>query len=236
MKKVLHKAESRGHANHGWLDTHHSFSFAGYYNPERMHFGRLRVLNDDIIAPGAGFGTHPHDNMEIVSIALKGELAHKDSMGHKQVIGPGEVQVMSAGTGITHSEFNNSPTESAHFLQIWVFPDQRGHKPRYDQKAFDPNERQNRIQTLVAPDQSNGSLWLHQDTYFSLSRIAPGHEVSYEVHSAANGVYLFVIEGEVTVADEKLNPRDGLGVWETTQVTVKAESEAEILFIEVPMS
>lgn len=182
MKKVLHRTDTRGYFDHGWLKTNHSFSFGQYHDPERMHFGVLRVLNDDWVKPRYGFGTHPHENMEIVSIVLEGELAHKDSEGNEEVIRPGEIQVMSAGTGVRHSEYNYSKTESVSFLQIWVVPDKNGYKPRYDQKMFDPADRKNRIQTVISPNKENGGLWLNQNAWFSLANLDAGESVSYRLN------------------------------------------------------
>lgn len=234
MKTILHKANERGHANHGWLDSYHSFSFAQYYNPEKMHFGALRVLNDDTVKAGYGFGQHPHDNMEIVSIPLHGDLAHKDSTGRDKIIRQNDVQIMSAGSGLTHSEMNANKDKEVKFLQIWVFPKQQDIEPRYEQKTFEPADRQNRIQTVVAPDDSN-AVWINQDAWFSLGNLDKGTEATYNLKKEGDGVYLFVIEGEVTVDGQKLNKRDGLGITETQAVKISADSNAEVLFIEVPM-
>lgn len=235
MEKVIHKADSRGHANHGWLDAHHSFSFANYYNPERTRFGVLRVLNDDIVQPGEGFGTHPHDNMEIVTIPLKGELAHKDSTGNKEVIHPNEVQIMSAGSGLTHSEFNNSKTDEVNLLQIWVFPKEKNIKPRYDQKVFEPSGRLNKIQTLVSP-KDESALWINQDAYFSRTDIEKGKSVDYELNTKKNGVYIFVIEGKIEIEGDMLSRRDAIGIQETERIKIKAEDNSEVLIIEIPLN
>lgn len=235
MEKVIHKAEDRGHANHGWLDAHHSFSFANYYNPERTRFGVLRVLNDDIIQAGEGFGTHPHDNMEIVTIPLSGELAHKDSTGNKEVIRKNEVQIMSAGSGLTHSEFNNSKTDEINLLQLWVFPKERDTKPRYDQKVFEPADRQNKIQTLVSPKDEN-ALWINQDAYFSRADIDKEVDVEYELNTKKNGVYIFVIEGKVEIDGELLSKRDAMGVTEADKIKITAKEKSEVLLIEVPLN
>lgn len=235
MEKVIHKADSRGHANHGWLDAHHSFSFANYYNPERTRFGVLRVLNDDIVQPGEGFGTHPHDNMEIVTIPLKGELAHKDSTGNKEVIHPNEVQIMSAGSGLTHSEFNNSKTDEVNLLQIWVFPKEKNIKPRYDQKVFEPSGRLNKIQTLVSP-KDESALWINQDAYFSRANLEKGKEVDYELNTKKNGVYIFVIEGKIEIDGDMLSRRDAIGIQETERIKIKAEDNSEVLIIEIPLN
>ncbi|MCB0726866.1 MAG: pirin family protein [Ignavibacteriae bacterium] len=235
MEKVIHKAEDRGHADHGWLNAHHSFSFANYYNPERTRFGLLRVLNDDIIQPGEGFGTHPHDNMEIVTIPLRGELAHKDSTGNKEVIHPNEVQIMSAGSGLTHSEFNNSKTDEVNLLQLWVFPKEKNIKPRYDQKEFDPTERINKIQTVVSPKDEK-ALWINQDAYFSLTNPEKGTELEYKINSNGNGVYVFVIDGKVNIEGDILSKRDAMGIRETDKIKIKAEENSEVLLVEVPLN
>lgn len=234
MKAVLHTADSRGHANHGWLDTHHTFSFAGYYNPERVHFGALRVLNDDIVTGGEGFGTHAHDNMEIISIPLSGALEHRDSTGSHGVIRSGEVQVMSAGTGIEHSEFNASKTEPVNFLQLWIFPKSSDITPRYDQKEFSKQDRVNKFVSVVKPDK-NGALSINQDAWLSLGDFKAGASATYDLHNDQDGIYLFVIEGKVKVGDFELNRRDGLGISDTPSITVEATSDAEVLLVEVPM-
>ncbi|HEY4652698.1 MAG TPA: pirin family protein [Pontibacter sp.] len=235
-KKIIHKANTRGHANHGWLDSHHTFSFARYYNPERMNFGLLRVLNDDIVAPGMGFGAHPHDNMEIISIPLSGELAHQDSTGNKKVIKTNDVQIMSAGSGLTHSEFNNSKTEKVNFLQIWVFPKEENITPRYEQKTFNPEERQNKLQTVVSPEKGGESIWINQDAWFTLGTLKTGFSEDYKLHKSGNGVYAFVINGEVEIDGEKLSRRDGLGISEAETINIKVTSDAELLLMEIPMN
>ena len=234
MKTVLHQANTRGHANFGWLDSHHTFSFGRYFNPERVHFGALRVLNDDIVKGGAGFGTHPHDNMEIVSIPITGDLKHQDSTGRGEIIKSGDVQIMSAGSGIEHSEFNPNKDQQVNFLQIWVLPKERNIKPRYDQKTFKKEERINSIQPVVAPNNEN-AIWINQDAYFSLSTLEKGKSVQYNCNKAGNGLYAFVIDGEIALANTTLSKRDGLGVWETNAVDITAHADAEILLIEVPM-
>lgn len=236
MKSVLHKANTRGHANHGWLDTHHTFSFANYYNPERMHFGVLRVLNDDAVAPGRGFGTHPHDNMEIISIPLEGDLEHKDSMGNVGVIKEGDVQVMSAGTGIFHSEYNKNKDKEVKFLQIWLFPNKKDVKPRYDQITLQDKDLKNQFYQILSPNSDDEGVWIHQDAWFHLGRFEAGKGSSYEVKKTGNGVYTFVLEGKVTVNGQKLEKRDGFGVWDTDNVEVHADSDARVLLMEVPMS
>ncbi len=236
MKTTVHRAETRGHADHGWLDTNHTFSFASYHNPERMNFGMLRVLNDDWVEGGMGFGAHPHDNMEIVSIPLSGSLEHKDNTGVAEVIQTNDVQIMSAGTGVVHSEYNHSKEDKVNFLQIWVFPKERNIDPRYDQKTFDPAGRVNKLQTVVSPEKSNGALWINQDAYFSLGTLKQGFETEYSLHGSSHGVYAFVIDGEVEIGGEKLKKRDGAGFWETDSLNITASDNAELLLIEVPMS
>ena len=235
MKTVLHKANSRGHANHGWLDSYHSFSFAGYYNPERVHFGALRVLNDDTVKGGYGFSKHPHDNMEIVSIPLSGSLEHKDTTGRHEIIRQHDVQIMSAGSGISHSEQNADKSAEVRFLQIWVFPKEQDITPRYEQKSFNPSERQNQVVTVVAPDNKH-AVWINQDAWFSLGKLDKGFKTSYHLHKEGNGVYAFVIDGSVSVGGQLLEKRDALGIWETGEITVEATESTEVLLIEVPMN
>lgn len=238
MKTTLIRASSRGHAYHGWLDTHHTFSFANYYDPNRIHFGALRVVNDDIVTGGEGFGTHPHDNMEIVSIPLYGDLEHKDSMGHTEVIKAGEVQVMSAGSGITHSEYNANEDKPVNFFQIWVFPDKKNVEPRYDQREFDFIHNKNKFVQIVGPkdDPENTALWIHQNAWFSIGTFDKGTQSDYQIKKKGNGVYAMVVEGEFTVEGQKLHHRDGLGIWDTDNISITADSEnARILLIDVPM-
>jgi len=235
MKKTIHKANTRGFADFGWLHSHHTFSFSSYYNPNRMQFGALRVLNDDIVQPAMGFGAHGHENMEIVSIPIIGELAHKDSMGTAKVIYPGEVQIMSAGIGLRHSEFNNSETNIVNFLQIWVLPKERGIKPRYDQKEFLVSDRMNTFQTVVSPEKDSNALWINQDSYFSLANLEKGKSIDYKIKQAGNGAYLFLIDGSVLVDGETFEKRDGVGIAETDSFSITANENAEILLIEVPM-
>lgn len=236
MKSILHKANTRGHANHGWLDSWHTFSFAGYHDPDRMHFGALRVLNDDTVAAGMGFGKHPHDNMEIVSIPLEGDLEHQDDTGTHQVIRKGDVQVMSAGTGITHSEKNKNHDAPVKFLQIWLFPNKRNVEPRYDQKTFSDEDKQNKLVTIVAPIGSNdGGVQVYQDAWFSLGKLEARNCFTYDLHKKDHGVYAFVLEGDVTINEIPLNRRDGLGITEADQLQLKADTDAEILLMEVPM-
>lgn len=235
MKTIFHAADQRGHANHGWLDTHHTFSFASYYNPERVQFGKLRVLNDDIVQPGMGFGTHPHENMEIISIPLKGSLAHKDSMGSIGTIHEHEVQVMSAGTGLTHSEFNGSETEPVNFLQIWVFPEKANVEPRYEQKQFDPAEYHNRLKEIVGPKDKAESLWINQQAWFYRAILDAGKSVEQSLHKSEHGLYLFVIEGSISVNGQELGKRDGMGLAEVEKVEITAKGNSEILLMEIPL-
>lgn len=234
---VLHKAASRGHANHGWLNSYHSFSFANYYNPERMHFGVLRVLNDDTVAPSMGFGTHPHDNMEIISIPLQGDLQHKDSMGNVQVIKHGDIQVMSAGTGIYHSEFNKNADAEVKFLQIWVFPNKRNVTPRYDQISLNLADRKNKLQQIVSPNPNDAGVWIHQNAWFHLGSFDEGINSTYRAKATGNGVYAFVIKGSFEVNGQPLQTRDGLGIWNTPELSIQATAaNSEILLMDVPMS
>ena len=236
MKSILHKANTRGHANHGWLDSYHTFSFAGYHDPARVHFGALRVLNDDTVAGGRGFGAHPHENMEIISIPTVGELEHKDNMGTKQVISQGDVQVMSAGTGIQHAEKNKNDDKEVKFFQIWVFPKTKNVEPRYDQKSFSDDDKHNKLLTVVSPIGTNdGGVQIHQDAWFSLGKLDKNFTTVYQLKNKSNGVYAFVIEGDVTINGEKLNRRDGLGITDTAELKINADSNAELLLMEVPV-
>lgn len=235
MKTTLHKANTRGHANHGWLNSYHTFSFAGYHNPERVHFGALRVLNDDTVSGGMGFGKHPHDNMEIVSIPLSGDLEHADSMGNTTTIKENDVQIMSAGTGVFHSEKNSNPEKPVKFLQIWVFPKVRDIAPRYDQKAFAPESRVNKLQEVVSPIKGSEGLWINQDAWFHLGNFKSGFSTSYNLKQKGNGVYAFVLEGSVTVNNQKLDKRDGFGVWDIDTLDLTADTDAQVLLMEVPM-
>jgi redox-sensitive bicupin YhaK (pirin superfamily) len=234
-KTVLHRAKTRGYANHGWLDTHHTFSFANYRNPERMHFGVLRVLNDDIIAGGTGFGTHPHDNMEIISIPLEGALQHKDSMGNTHVIQAGDIQVMSAGKGIMHSEYNKNENESANFLQIWLFPNKRDVQPRYDQMRLADLERKNELHQILSPKSTDEGTWIHQNAWFHMGRFDKGQKLHYNLKDANNGVYAFIIEGDLIMEGQDLHKRDGFGIWDTDSFDITWQSDGRILLMEVPM-
>ncbi len=236
MKSVLHKADTRGHANHGWLNSYHTFSFAHYHNPERVHFGMLRVLNDDTVTQGMGFGTHPHDNMEIISIPLEGDLEHQDSMGNKQVIRQGDVQVMSAGTGIFHSEKNHHKDKPVKFLQIWVFPNKKNVTPRYDQMTLEKGRNHNQWQQVISPNADDEGVWIHQNAWFHMTKLDAGKSLDYQVKAKGNGLYYFVLEGEVEVDGQQLGRRDGFGIWETELSKIKASSNAEVLLMEVPMN
>lgn len=235
MNTVLHKADTRGHANHGWLDSHHTFSFANYRNPDRMHFGVLRVLNDDRVEAGMGFGTHPHDNMEIISIPLEGDLEHKDSMGNVTVIREGDIQVMSAGTGIFHSEFNKNKDKEVKFLQIWLFPNKKNVTPRYDQISLRSIAQKNRFYQVLSPNDSDQGVWIHQDAWFSLGNFGSGTTDSYSIHKPGNGIYAFVIEGDVEISGTKLGRRDGFGIWDTERISFKSISDSKVLLMEIPM-
>jgi len=239
LKTIIHKADSRGFANHGWLHATHSFSFANYYNREKMHFGALRVLNDDIIAPKMGFGTHPHNNMEIITIPLKGVLKHRDNMHAEwQPVVPGEVQVMSAGTGVQHSEINGSANEHLNLFQIWIIPNQQDIKPRYDQKKFKAENRKNQLQTLVTSinDSDAESLKIHQDAVLSRIDLDEGKTFEYQLKSEDHGVYVMTIHGDISIDGKQLKTRDAIGISETGSFEVRANEDSGILFIEVPMN
>lgn len=233
---ILIRSEERGKANHGWLNAKHTFSFAGYYNPERVHFGMLRVLNDDIVAPGMGFGMHPHDNMEIITIPLYGQLEHKDNMGNKKVITAAEVQIMSAGTGVVHSEYNPSQTEEVNLFQIWIFPKEKNIAPRYDQKIFSITDRQNKFQTVVSPDKDDSSLWINQDAYISLAKISEGTTLNYSMNKIGNGAFAMIIKGNSTIENEILDTRDAIGINDKSEISITANETTEVLVIEVPMN
>jgi redox-sensitive bicupin YhaK (pirin superfamily) len=242
MTTILHKADTRGHADHGWLDSHFSFSFAGYYNPQRVQFGVLRVLNDDRVEGGRGFGSHPHDNMEIISIPLEGSLVHEDNLGHREVVSAGEIQVMSTGKGVFHSEYNNNPDQAVKFLQIWVFPNKLNVDPRYDQVRLDPSKGHNALQQLISPDpgsetkaETEGS-WIYQDAWFHMGTFDAGRKIAYDVKKEGNGVYLFVIDGAFLYNGQRLETRDGLGVTDVSHLDLEAaEPGSRILIMDVPM-
>jgi quercetin 2,3-dioxygenase len=234
MPIIFHKATERGHASHGWLDSYHSFSFAGFYDPGKIQFGALRVLNDDTVEGGYGFGKHPHDNMEIISIPLSGDLKHEDSTGRKEVIRQGDVQIMSAGSGIAHSEMNANKDKAVKFLQVWVIPKERNITPRYEQKTFRHEDRVNKLQVVVAPNDP-AAVYIHQDAWFSLGDFQPGYTAGYTINKTGNGIYAFVLEGEATINGHKLGKRDALGVWEVESLEIKADTATQLLLIEVPM-
>jgi redox-sensitive bicupin YhaK (pirin superfamily) len=233
---IFHKANTRGLTDLGWLKSYHTFSFANYYNPERMHFGALRVLNDDIVAGGKGFGEHPHDNMEIISIPLKGDLKHRDSMDNVAVISDGDIQAMSAGTGIFHTEFNRNTDEEVKFLQIWVYPNQLNVEPRYAQLTLNTADRHNRLQQVVSPNPDDAGIWIYQQAWFNLGQFDQGVGTDYVLKGENSGVYAFIINGDVEINGQVLSSRDGLGIWEIEKLTIKALTDAEFLLMEVPMT
>ena len=235
MKTTVHPADERGHANHGWLKTWHSFSFSGYYDPNKVHFGALRVLNDDYVAASMGFGLHPHDNIEIITIILSGELEHQDSMGNKGIIHEGEVQVMSAGTGIRHSEYNPSSEKEVNLLQIWVFPKEREIEPRYDQKSFKDALKPNELTTLIAPEKDGDHLWINQDARFVMGAFDAGKQVDYQIKTPGNGAYVFVIEGSVELDGKTLNTRDAIGIEDVNTFGLLTKTDSRLLIIEIPM-
>lgn len=236
MKTIYHAAESRGHANHGGLNSYHTFSFANYYDADRMNFGVLRVINDDTVSAGRGFGEHPHANMEIISIPLQGALQHSDSMGNSGTIQKGEVQVMSAGTGVYHSEMNANIDKEVKFLQIWILPRDKNVEPRYSQQSFLENAKRNEFQQIVSPNADDEGAWIHQDAWFNLANFDKGVKKEYKLNKKGNGVYIFVLEGSAKVGNQELNRRDGLGVYETESFILEASEDAEILLMEVPMT
>ena len=233
---VLHKAQTRGIADHGWLQSRHTFSFANYYDPERMNFGVLRVLNDDIVAPGRGFGTHPHQNMEIISIPLEGDLKHQDSTGRGEVIKQGDVQVMSAGTGLYHSEMNANEDREVKFLQIWVIPNQQDVTPRYQQITLDPSNLKNRLYQILSPNPEDEGVWIHQDAWFHLGDLDKGTSLEHQLRKSNNGLYAFVIKGSVSIDGQTLNERDGYGLWDLEKISLEALEDSQVLLMELPMS
>ena len=235
MKKTFHASETRGEANHGWLHAKHSFSFAQFFNPERIQFGALRVLNDDIIAPKMGFASHPHNNMEIITIPLEGALEHKDSMDNIGVVAADEIQVMSAGTGVTHSEYNKNKDQPLNLLQLWVLPNQQNVVPRYDQKNITSLKKTNTLYPVITPNHDGPSMWIHQDAWFHLGDFDQKTTVPYSLHKEGNGVYVFMIEGAASIEGESLGKRDALGLWETEDFSITVEENSRILLIEVPM-
>lgn len=235
MKTILHLAADRKKVNFGWLNSYHSFSFGDYYDPAKTNFGALRVLNDDNIKGGTGFGKHPHDNMEIISIPLQGALQHEDTTGTKAIIKENDVQIMSAGTGLQHAEKNNSLTEETSFLQIWIFPKNKNIAPRYDQKSFDPALRKNQLQVVVSPTDSS-AVWINQDAWLSRYDPEAGNQLTYNLNKKGNGVYVFVLEGNITINNQTLQTRDALGIWDTDSIDLSADTSSQVLFIEVPMN
>lgn len=235
MKKVIHKAETRGFADHGWLKAKHTFSFANYYNAERVHFGTLRVLNDDVIAPGMGFGTHPHDNMEIITIPLKGAIEHKDSMGNTSVIRAGEIQVMSAGSGVFHSEYNASKTDELNLFQIWVFTNKKNVEPRYDQMSLADLYKKNELYQVLSPNSNDAGVWIYQNAWFSMGDLEKGWKGTYNIKQTNNGIYLMVIEGKLRVNDELLETRDGIGISDVENIYIETEDVSKLLIMDVPM-
>ena len=235
MKKIFHASETRGEANHGWLHAKHSFSFAQFFNPERIQFGALRVLNDDVIAPAMGFAAHPHNNMEIITIPLEGALEHKDSMDNIGVVAADEIQVMSAGTGVTHSEYNKNKDQPLNLLQLWVLPNKQNVTPRYDQKNITSLKKTNALYPVITPNHDGPSMWIHQDAWFHLGDFDQKTTVPYSLHKKGNGVYAFMIEGGASIEGESLEKRDALGLWETEGFSITVEENSRILLIEVPM-
>ena len=235
MNSVVHKANTRGHADHGWLKANHSFSFANYYNPDRMNFGVIRVLNDDSIAPERGFGTHPHDNMEIITIPLEGDLKHQDNMGNGTIIKNGDIQVMSAGTGITHSEFNANNNSYCKLLQIWLFPNKKDVTPRYDQISINTLSKKNKLYQILSPNKNDQGVWIHQNAWFHIGEYRDKSKDEYVLKSKGNGIYFFVIEGEVNINDQQLSKRDGIGIWEIDKINFEAKANSKILLMDVPL-
>jgi len=235
MNTVIHRANTRGNANHGWLNAYHSFSFASWYNAERLQFGALRVLNDDTIAAGMGFGTHPHNNMEIITIPLEGDLAHKDSMGNTSTIKTGDIQVMSAGTGVQHSEFNPNTDLPTKLFQIWLFPKAIDVIPRYQQITLDKSLQKNNFAQILSPNELDEGVWIHQDAWFFLSHFEENFSKNISLQKEGNGFYIITIEGEIEVNGEKLEKKDAIGIWETSELGIKATTEAKFLIMEIPM-
>jgi len=233
---ILHKANTRNIADHGWLKSFQTFSFGMNYDPDRVQFGALRVLNDDIVDGGKGFGEHPHDNMEIISISLEGSLQHEDSMQNVAIIEPGEIQVMSAGTGIYHQEFNKNSDQPVKFLQIWLFPNQRNVSPRYQQKRYDTLLKPNEFTQILSPEKDASSVWIYQDAWFNIGKFEAGVKLTHPLKNKDNGIYVFVIKGSLKINGQELEERDGYGLWETESIEVETLTTAEILLMEVPMN
>ena len=237
MKSTFYPASERGHADFGWLNSYHSFSFGNWHNPDKVHFGALRVLNDDMVKGGSGFDLHPHENMEIISIPLEGDLQHEDSMGNVAVIKKGDIQAMSAGTGIFHSEFNKNKGELVKFLQIWIFPNKKNVEPRYSQITLNVEDRHNKLQQILSPNANDGGVWIHQDAWFHLGKFDKDFSTDYNFKKKGNGVYAFVLNGDITIDGQQLNTRDGFEIWDTDKISIKANSQdAELLLMEVPMT
>jgi redox-sensitive bicupin YhaK (pirin superfamily) len=236
MESIFYKADTRGHVKIDWLESHHTFSFATYHNPDRMNFGLMRVLNDDYVKPSTGFDPHSHQNMEIITIPIKGSLFHQDHLGNRSTIQKGEVQIMSAGTGIMHSEHNPSGTEDVNLFQIWIYPKEKQIMPRYGQKAFSETERVNKLQCVVSPDEKNGSLWINQDAYIYLGKLERGKTISYKPQRSKNGIFLMIISGQVEVGKQKLDDRDAIGIWNTNEIDFKASNDSDVVLFEVPMN
>jgi len=233
---IFHKADTRGHEDHGWLNTFHNFSFGDYYDHDRMQFGTLRVLNDDTVAAGTGFGRHPHNNMEIISIPLEGELEHQDSMNNIQIIKKGDIQVMSAGTGIFHSEYNRDKNKEVKFLQIWIIPNKLDVQPRYDQVTLDPSKRINRLQQILSPNPKDEGIWIYQDAWFCLGKIQKDNQVNYQIKRKGNGVFCFLLSGNMNIKDNPLEKRDALGIWDIDSIDlISLSDDSEILVMDVPM-
>ncbi|MBK8242369.1 MAG: pirin family protein [Saprospiraceae bacterium] len=236
LQYTLHKAETRGDANHGWLHSKHTFSFANYYDANRMHFGVLRVLNDDTVSAGMGFGTHSHNNMEIISIPLEGDLEHKDSMGNTTVIRKGDIQIMSAGTGIQHSEYNKNKDAEVKFLQIWIIPNKKNVTPRYDQITLNPLDRKNQLQQIISPNPNDAGIWIHQNAWFYLADFDTDFSLSYSIKSKENGLYIFILNGQIQINDLTLHSRDGLGIWDTDQIDINVTANTSFLLMDLPMN
>ncbi|MBS2099493.1 pirin family protein [Carboxylicivirga linearis] len=234
MQHTIHRAEERGHANHGWLNSWHSFSFAGYYNPSKIHFGALRVINDDTVSPGMGFGTHPHENMEIITIPLEGAIKHADSVGNEKVLGVNEVQVMTAGNGIQHSEFNASQSDVLKFLQIWIFPDEKNLTPDYAQHQYSDNDFKNKLHTIVGGRKVNAPLTIHQNAVLSMGKFDIDKTINYTLSDTSNGLYVFIIEGEVIIDNIELKRRDAIGIWEVDQLDMNISKDTHVLLLEIP--
>lgn len=236
LQYTLHKAETRGDANHGWLHSKHTFSFANYYDANRMHFGVLRVLNDDTVSAGMGFGTHSHNNMEIISIPLEGDLEHKDSMGNTTVIRKGDIQIMSAGTGIQHSEYNKNKDAEVKFLQIWIIPNKKNVTPRYDQITLNPLDRKNQLQQIISPYPDDAGIWIHQNAWFYLADFDTDFSLSYSLKSKENGLYIFILNGQIQINDMTLHSRDGLGIWDTDRIEINVTANTSFLLMDLPMN